>query len=504
MRTAHRSLAPVVVLAGGTDLPSPAESAAYVQSLGKPTAAEVLASCRAAGRVAVQPRCGVGGHAEMKALLTSLEAEAAPDILTLTIDSHTRLQRFEEALRTLDARPADLNGYPLVAHGWRRGRELNEAVAAPLEIRHGSPDARTLFDVSVAAGITSFEGGGISYNLPYSKAVPLGLSLRAWQDVDRRCGELADHGVVIDRELFGTLTAVLVPPSISLAVSVVEAVLAARAGVRCISVSYPQGGHLAQDVAALRCIPVLAGRYLPGQVQVHAVLHEFMGVFPRERAHAEDLILYGALVSRLGGASKLITKTYQEAFGIPDTQANVAGLRLADRANSPLLNFMTADEGRVAEEMEWILQEVAELVDPVLARPDLITAVAEAFDGGTLDIPFSASRFARSDLVPRRDAEGAIRYLSAGSLPFSPAVLRRNQELLGDRGEQEAELGSLLTALTGDIDYFRHLFSETDRDETARMPGRGGRNQTPPAHPARHPGPHIPHKHGKAGPAGAA
>ncbi|WP_052863970.1 methylaspartate mutase [Streptomyces niger] len=462
MRTRHRALAPVAVLGDGAAVPSPAESAGYIRSLGKPTAAEVLASCRAAGRVAVQPRCGVGGHAEMKALLTTLEAEAAPDILTLTIDSHTRLLRFEEALRTLNARPTDLNGYPLVAHGWRRGRELNEAVAAPLEIRHGSPDARALFDVSVAAGMTSFEGGGISYNLPYCKAVPLVESLRAWQDVDRRCGELAEHGVIIDRELFGTLTAVLVPPSISLAISVIEAVLAARAGVRCISVSYPQGGHLAQDVAALRCIPVLAERYLPADVQVHAVLHEFMGVFPRERAHAEDLILYGALVSRLGGASKLITKTYQEAFGIPDPQANVEGLRLADRANSPLLGFMTADADQVAEEMEWILREVAELVDPLLARPDLITAVAEAFDDGTLDIPFSASRCARSALVPRRDAQGAIRYLFTGSLPFSPAVLRRNKELLGTSGEPDLELGSLLGQLTGDIDYFRHLFRETE------------------------------------------
>ncbi|MFF9086517.1 methylaspartate mutase [Streptomyces sp. NPDC014991] len=452
-------------------LPTVAESAAYITALGKPTAAEVLQRCRAAGRVAIQPRCGVGGHAEMTQLLRTLEAEAHPDILTLTIDSHTRLKRFEEALRSLNLHPDDLNGYPLVAHGWRRGRELNESVAAPLEIRHGSPDARRLFDVSVASGITSFEGGGISYNLPYSKAVPLTESLGAWQDVDRRCGELADLGVIVDRELFGTLTAVLVPPSISLAVSVVEAVLAARAGVRCISVAYPQGGHLAQDIAALRCIPVLAERYLPAGVDVHAVLHEFMGVFPRQRDNAEDLILYGALVARLGGASKLITKTYQEAYGIPDTRANVEGLRLADRANSPLLDFLRVDEARVAEEMEWILTEVGDLVDPLVERADLIEAAAEAFERGALDIPFSASRYARSDVIPRRDAEGAIRYLSAGSLPFSAAGRRRNEELLAARPGTEAALGSLMAGLTGDINYFRTVFDETDDTASAGTTG---------------------------------
>ncbi|MFD3586383.1 methylaspartate mutase [Streptomyces sp. NPDC058683] len=449
-------------------LPTPAQCAAYIAELGKPTAAEVLDRCRTRGRVAIQPRCGVGGHEEMKALLTTLEAEAAPDILTLTIDSHTRLKRFEEALRTLNRRPTDLNGYPLVAHGWRRGREINELLAAPLEIRHGSPDARTLFDVSAASGITSFEGGGISYNLPYSKAVPLAESLAAWHDVDRRCGELAEHGVVIDRELFGTLTAVLVPPSISLAISVLEAVLAARAGVRCISVAYPQGGHLAQDVAALRSIPVLAERYLPADVTVHAVLHEFMGVFPRERGNAEDLILYGALVARLGGASKLITKTHQEAYGIPDTTANVEGLRLADRANSVLLDFITVDQDQVAREQEWILAEVADLVDPLLDRADLTDAIVEAFAQGLLDIPFSASRYAGSALIPRRDGTGAIRYRSAGKLPFSASNLRRNEELLQAVDGPEPGFDALMQGLTDDINHFRHVFREEEPAAAAR------------------------------------
>lgn len=248
-------------MTGLTGLPPLDESVDLIRSSPKPSAAEVLRDARESGRVAVQPRAGVGGHTAMRELLTGL-AESGPDLLTVTIDSHTRLGRFERARRLARLSPRELNGYPLVAHGWERGRQLDESVAQPLQIRHGSPDARVMFDVAVASGITSFEGGGISYNLPYSKDVPLSESLAAWEAVDRRCGELAELGVVVDRELFGTLTAVLVPPSISLAISVVEAVLAAKAGVRCISVAYPQGGNLAQDVAALRAVPVLAARYL--------------------------------------------------------------------------------------------------------------------------------------------------------------------------------------------------------------------------------------------------
>jgi methylaspartate mutase epsilon subunit len=457
-------------------LPDHDDVVAYLRGLRKPTVADVLDRARAQGRVAIQPRCGVGNHAEMRALLLRLEAEAEPDVLTLTIDSHTRLKHFAQAARTLHENAGDLNGYPLVAHGWQRGRELNETVAAPLEIRHGSPDARLLFEVALASGITSFEGGGISYNLPYSKAVPIADSLRAWQQVDRRCGELAAGGVVVDRELFGTLTAVLVPPSISLAISVIEAVLAASEGVRCISIAYPQGGHLEQDVAALRAIPVLAARYLPTGVQVHAVLHEFMGVFPRLRANADDLILYGALVARLGGASKIVTKTHQEAYGIPEPQANVEGLRLADRANSPLLGFLSADEEQVAEEQSWILDEVADIVEPLLGRPDLIEAVVAAFADGRLDIPFSASRYARSDVIPRRDATGAIRYLSAGALPLCGRCRRHNERRLRTRSAPSApQIGSLLGELTHDVNYFLHVFGESP----AQPPAGAARRRPP-------------------------
>ncbi|MFF8925502.1 methylaspartate mutase [Streptomyces koyangensis] len=445
--------------AAAPGFPALGESVAYIRGLDKPTVPEVLRSARSAGRVALQPRCGVGSHAQMVTLLRDLERHAKPDILTLTIDSHTRLQRFDKAGAVLLRNPAELNGYPLVTHGWIKGRELNESVSAPLEVRHGSPDARRLFETSLASGITSFEGGGISYNLPYSKAVPLGESLAAWRDVDALCGDLARRGLVIDRELFGTLTAVLVPPSISLAISVLEAVAATREGVRCVSVAYPQSGHFEQDVAALRAIPLLAARYLPEGVEIYSVLHEFMGVFPKERSHAEDVILYGALVARLGGATKLITKTYLEAHGIPDTRANIDGLLLASRANSPLLDFIRLDEDRVSRELEWIMQEVVELVEPVLESSCIYEGITAAFAAGRLDIPFSASRYARSEVIPRRAPDGAIRYLNPGSLPFSDRTRRLNEESLSVMRD-DLPVGEMIKGLKSDINYFMDIFEE--------------------------------------------
>lgn len=403
---------------------------------------------RAARRPFAQPRCGVGDHDRMLALLGTLDA-AGPGLLSVTIDSHTRLGHFDTAARVLRERPEDLNGYPLPAHGWARGRELVASVGVPLEVRHGSPEARDLFGYTLAAGITSFEGGGIGYNLPYCKDVPLRDSLESWREIDATCGELAASGVLIDRELFGTLTAVLMPPSISLACALLEARLAADAGVRCLSIAYPQGGEIYQDVAALRAITELAKRYLPPQVEVYPVLHEFMGVFPDCPNCAEALILHGALTARLGGAAKVINKTAQEASGIPSAEANARGIRCAQLGLSPLLDFIELDEALIGEEGAWIQREVAELVDPVLESGDPISRIVTAFACGELDVPFSASVHAKSAVVPGRDGRGAVRLRDIGGLPFSPAVRRHNDSCLRARPEE-----NLLRTLTADINHF--------------------------------------------------
>ncbi|SCL59499.1 methylaspartate mutase [Micromonospora peucetia] len=445
------------------ELPLIADSVAFVKGLKKPTVADVLRSAQAQGLVAIQPRCGVGGHEQMRALLLALEEGARPDILSLTIDSYTRLNQFDMALSALCNAPEELNGYPLVTHGWRRGRDLNQAISVPLEVRHGSPLPRRLFETAVASGITSFEGGGISYNLPYCKDVPLVDSLNAYAEIDARCGELAQAGVVVDRELFGSLTGVLVPPSVSLAISVLEAVMAAHAGVACISIAYPQSGNMVQDVAALRAIRSLAVRYLPPSVDVYPVLHEFMGVFPKSRARAEQLIFAGALTARLGGAAKVVTKTIQEGYGIPDASANIHGMRLARVANAPFIHSIRLDESALDEEQYWIEREVDEIVGPLLEAIDLPLAISSAFEDGSLDVPFSASRHARSSVMPCRDRAGAVRYLDAGGLPFSEDVRRRNRSLLEDRW-LTADDHERMQLLMADINYFLEPPGEQEFD----------------------------------------
>lgn len=401
----------------------------------KPTVAQLMARARAEGRVLLQPRAGVGAYDAMLALLAEIESVGGADILPVTVDSHTRLGRFDVAAKCLAQMPGRLNGFPVVAHGYQTLRRLDAACRAPLQIRHGSPDGRRLMAESVAGGITSFEGGPIGYNLPYCADVPLEDSFATWAEVDELAGLLTAQGHVIEREFFGSLTAVAVPPSVALACTFIEALCAAGQGVRAMSIAIPQGGNFVQDIAALEAIPLLAAEVLPQDCATYAVLHQFMGVFPSDRAAADALIFSGALTAKLGGAQKVVCKTYREAHGIPDAAANVASLRLS-RAGVGGKFDLPLDRAAIDEERSAILRETRELLDPVLSGADTARAAIVAFHAGRLDIPFPANDAARGEIFPLRDRSGALRFGSTGRLPFSDASLRHNTEKLRDLPRQ--------------------------------------------------------------------
>ena len=161
-----------------------------------------------------QPRAGVALVDEQIALLQGLEQSC--DLLPTTIDAYTRLNRYDEAedgiAKSKSAGTSLLNGFPAVNHGLAENRRLVSALSKPVQVRHGTPDARLLGEITLSAGFTAFEGGGISYNVPYAKKASLEKSLRDWQYCDRLVGLYEEHGVRINREPFGPLSGTLVPP----------------------------------------------------------------------------------------------------------------------------------------------------------------------------------------------------------------------------------------------------------------------------------------------------
>lgn len=400
--------------AQGMERPDESEVISFIKS--QPNAFEALSKGKQSNRMLVQPRCGVGRHEEMLNIHRIIYNRSKPDLLSLTIDAHTRLLHLDKVAKVLDTKPENINGYPLINHGWKKARELVRASKVPIEVRHGSPDGRLLFETSIAAGLTSYEGGGIGYNLPYCRDVKLVDSIRYWQEVDAMAGHLATKGVIIDREMFGTMTAVLMPPSISIACALLEAMLAAEQGVKSLSLAICQSGNPVQDIAALKALDFVAAKYLPSDVSYFSVFHEFMGVFPKERDNADALIFLGAFVAKQGGATKMISKTYQEALGIPTPYANAEGILSASMARSPILDCLLPDNSKLEEEIALIVREVESMIAEPLSYDDLAQGVVSSFDNGRLDIPFSASRSAKSAVIPMRDDEGFIRILEFGQL----------------------------------------------------------------------------------------
>ena len=152
-----------------------------------------LKTAKEKGQTLIQPRAGVALIKEHIELLTYLQDKGEADLLPTTIDSYTRQNRYEEAengiLESIKSQRSMLNGFPAVNHGVSGCRQVIESLDIPVQVRHGTPDARLLTEIAYAGGFTSYEGGGISYNLPYAKNVPMERTIRDWQYVDRLTGD---------------------------------------------------------------------------------------------------------------------------------------------------------------------------------------------------------------------------------------------------------------------------------------------------------------------------
>ena len=405
-----------------------------------------LVDAKRAGKTLIQPRAGVPVIEEHIKLMQYLEKYGEADLLPSTIDSYTRQNRYEEAengiAESIRLGRAMMNGFPAVNHGVAKCRQVIESVNVPLQVRHGTPDARLLTEITFAGGFTSYEGGGISYNLPYCKNVPMERTIRDWQYVDRLTGLYEEMGVSINREPYGPLTGTLVPPCISHAAAIIEALLAAEQGVKNITVGYGQCGNLVQDVAAIRTLQELTDEYLKkygyNDVEVTTVLHQWMGGFPADEAKAFGVISYGSLTAALSKATKVIVKTPHEAVGIPTMEANAEGLRCTKQ----MVNMMADQDlkdARLAEEMEIIRLETRAIVDKCfeLGAGDIAVGICRGVEAGVLDVPFAPCRFNAGLMLPCRDNDGAVRILNPGNLPFNKELLDFHAEKIAQRAVAE-------------------------------------------------------------------
>jgi methylaspartate mutase epsilon subunit len=394
----------------------------------------------------IQPRCGVGSHVEQEYIFRRL-SEAGADILSFQIDSNTRNGEFFENEKLLNDKLM-INGYPLINHSVAITKRIVDRVGErPVQVRHGSkPKISVLLAyLSLSAGVSGFEGGAGTYLFPYFKSIPLSVSIYYWQYVDRIMGILAEKGCIIDREFFGTLTATLIPPEIAISFNIIETLLAAKQGVKSISLGYAEQGNRVQDIAALLSLRSLTRHYLDtfgyGDVEISTVLNGYMAGFPVDRGKAQELIRESAVTARLGRATRIMIKTIPEALHIPTLEDNIQAIGITERG------FFLADtyyKGRfdntaVRAERELIEGSVKSIIDSVLesGSGDIARGFVNALKNRCLDVPFSPNFQAKGGIITLRDCEGAVRIYEPGNIPLPKDIREIHKALIRERMRKE-------------------------------------------------------------------
>jgi methylaspartate mutase epsilon subunit len=375
-------------------------------------------------KMLVQPRGGFPTYQQQFALYEYF-VEANVDVLPLTIDSNTRLNDYATAkkmLRLSEENDMDmLNGYPLVTHGYRTTRKMITHFDKPVSLRHGTPDARLLIETAIASGIFEIEGGPITYLLPYSKNFPLDKAFLYWKYVERVCANYSQLNEPINRESFGPLTATLVPPAITIVIQLLEMLLSLEEGVKSFSVSFAQQGSMNQDIVTGAVIKKLARHYAQeidcGDAVINLVYHQWMGAFPIKEDYADQLINLSTVIASMVGADKIITKTRQEATGIPTKEANaktVADTQYCLRILNGLPSVV--DE----EEEEMLTLQVTAIMEAVFNDPadTLWRKVFNSIKSGVIDVPFSPHIINKNEMITIRDAEKNIRIIERGNVPI--------------------------------------------------------------------------------------
>lgn len=392
-------------------------------------------------KILVQPRGGFPTYDKVFQLYGEF-TQAGVDILPLTIDSNTRLNDYEMAKKMLALSEANdenmLNGYPLVNHGYRTTRKMVTHYDTPISLRHGTPDARLLVEVALASGIFEIEGGPITYLLPYSKNFPLDKAFLYWKYVERVCAEYSQLNEPINRESFGPLSATLQPPAIVIVIQLLEMLLSLEEGVKSFSVSFAQTGSMMQDVVTANVIKKLARKYADQfghtDAEIHLVYHQWMGAFPRDKEFSDSLITTSTVIASMVKADKMITKTRDEAFGIPTKEVNAAAVR-----NTQYTLRMLQGLPQIQDEEEEA--NLTEMVDDILSAvfndnaDTLWRQVFNSIKSGIIDIPFSPHIINNGEAITVRDKESNIRFYERGNIPISDKCLAYERARI-DLGKQ--------------------------------------------------------------------
>ncbi|EWM17464.1 methylaspartate mutase [Kutzneria sp. 744] len=399
------------------------------------------------GSIVAQPRMGFSDPNRMREGLIATKKADAHTVGTLTLDSYTRVGDHEAADTALREGLA-LNGYPIVNHPVETTQWVLDGIRDdefPVQVRHGSATPLNIFASMVALNLNATEGGPVSYCLPYGR-VPLQDSVRNWSQCCEMFTQLQSRGIEPHLETFGgCMMGQLCPPSMLVAISVLEALFFANHGLRSVSVSYAQQTNLDQDIEAVQALRALCAELLPTD-NWHVVIYTYMGMYPTTDHGCENLLGSAAQLAVATGAERVIVKTVAESRRIPTIAENVQALEHAHNST----RVVRPEIGRSRELADsQTYQEARALVMAVLnLHSDLGQALLLAFKQGYLDVPYCLHPDNAGRSRSYIDADGWLRWGEVGSLPLGHLVPRTRSRRITSSG------------LLDDLSYVRRKYDE--------------------------------------------
>jgi methylaspartate mutase epsilon subunit len=407
----------------------------------------VMRQAVAERRCLTQPRGGFGTFEMHRNLMVTLDKEGLADIVPTTTDSYTRNEHWELAQKGIEesekAGRSMLNGYPMVNYGVARARELIEAIDKPAIMLTGTTMPKLTSEIAFAGGYSGYLGSAVAYTTSYIKELSIEDGIRNHQYLDRLAAMYHEHGVELHRRQPGFLTGTNIPPSIAIITCILDCLLAAAQGVKNYGLEMGETLHLVQDAAAVAACRELCQEYLTKKgfhdVFTPITLLHWMSAWPQDEAQAAALISYGGTLAAISGAASVTTKSTHEAFGIPTPQANAEGLRMTRMAIYLARDIRLDGLAAFEREKELIGREVRPIVDKILEMGDGDVAIGtvRAFEAGVMDVPWSPNRHCKSRVMPARDAEGYLRILDPGLMPFPKDVMAVHEAGLRRRAERE-------------------------------------------------------------------
>jgi methylaspartate mutase epsilon subunit len=410
--------------------------------------AKKLAEAKRKGIILIRSDAGYTTIEQNKDLLLYLQNEGHTDFLHTQLDSLTRTLQFEAAERALrDSEKTGknlLNGFPVVVHGVAGTRKIVDAVDLPLELRAPCVDFRLATEIVFTAGYTSNLMSALVSFETYTKTASFETVVHNHQYNSRLAGYYQERGVPIHVDLAGGAGAIVCgvcPTSLATAGTVISALMTAEQGPKYISVYCIMQGNLVQDIATSINHIKLAREYLDRfgyeDVEVFLINGCIAGQYPLDHAQAFAEVLYAPIVSVLSKANICHIKTLDEADTIPAKENHAISLR-GTRMVVNLLKDQNIDmlsNKAVRAEAEQDEREARAIIDRVLdfGDGDIIVGTKRAYEQGVLDSVFHNNPLIMGKVMGIRDAQGAVRYLNHGNLPFSKDMLEFHRQKIAVR-----------------------------------------------------------------------